>query len=224
MQKIYAYIFNLTPKKLAVYLILAPLVLFFAHTITSIVFRTISGTSEADKPSLLIVLSVLFIFLTALVLLSLFWLRSTVFSTEKSDLGLPTKWFNLAFFVFIGYLLFNLCFPLFENIDEEFRYIFYSSGEIISFGGLLIAYPLVCYYTARAIASKKSGKPATFISALPFALILCFGTVLSIPFFHKYFSKKSSTNSEIIIIYGISFGLFVLLLFTGFIAGITGNV
>ena len=224
MKSISSYIFNLSPKKLAIYLVLGPLVLFFVHTIITIAFRTISGTSAGSETTVQILLGMLFLFLATIVLLWLFWLRSTVFTAEESELGLPKKWFNLAFVVFIVYLLYNCCHFLIDYVQEDYRHIFYALNEFIAFGGLLIAYPVICHYAARAIVVKKDGKPATFISALPYSLLLIFGTVIGIPFLHKYFSSKTSTNNQIIIIYAIAFGLFAVIFVIGFLAAITGLI
>ena len=224
MQKITNWIFNQSPRKLAICLVLGPLLLFLAHTLITILVRNISETSTTIETISNIVLGVLFLILATLVLLWLFWLRSTVYSVEKSDLGLPLRWFNIAFVVFAIYLLYNLCFSHIEHIDEGYQHIFYALNEFIGFGGLLIAYPLICYYSARGISAKKGNKPATFVSALPFALVLVFGAVLGIPFFHKYFSTKTSTNSEVVIIYGIGIGLCIVLFVVGFLAAITGLV
>lgn len=224
MEKISNYIFNISPKKLALYLVLGPLILLLVHTTSTILIRSISETSTPNETVINIVLGVLFLFLAAIVILYLFWLRSTVFSVEKSDLGLPLRWFNLACVVFLVYLVYNLCFSFIANVNEDYQHIFYALNEFIAFGGLLIAYPLLCHYAARAVVIKQTNEPATFIRAMPFTVLLIFGVVLGIPFLHKYFSKKTSSNTEIIIIYAIALGLCIVLFIIGFIAAISGLI
>lgn len=230
MQKISNYIFSLSPKKLAVYLVLGPLLLFLSHTVTSIVFRNISETSATHETIVSIILGILFLFLAAIILIWLFWLRSTVFSVDEKQLGLPRKWFRIAYAVLCFFILFNIGASVIEYLTEtqswidEYLYLIYSSREFINFAGIMIAYPLVCHYAARAATSKRSGQPATFLKALPFTLLLLFGTTVGVPFLHNYFSTKTSSSSEIIIIYAIALGLCVILFIVGFIAAITGLV
>lgn len=230
MKKLSKYIFKLSPKELALYLVLGPLILFLIHTITTITFRAISENHSTNETPVLIILGILSLFLGAFVLLWLFWLRNTVYSVEEAQLGLTRKWFQIAYgFVWI-FIFFNIGASIIENLAEsgnwndEYMYLIYASREFINFGGIIIAYPLVCHYAARATMAKKNDKPATFINAIPFTLLLIFGTVLGIPFMHQYFSKKASTNSEVVIIYAIAFGLCILLFIIGFIAAITGMV
>ena len=112
-----------------------------------------------------------------------------------------------------------------ENTSlSEYFYIISVSREFINSAGIIIAYPIVCHYVARTIMVKRSNKQATFLSALPFTLVLLFGTVLGVPFFHKLFSHKSTTNPQLLVIYAIGFSLFILTLVIGFIAAITGHV
>ncbi len=223
MRKISNYIFNISPKKLAIYLILGPLVLFFVHLISSILLRTFS---ENNSPNLLSysLVGIIFFFLAILVLLWLFWLVSLVYSVEKSDLGLPIRWFQITIILFVIYLLYNLCYPLVASLPEDYQSVFHPLNEFIAFGGLLIAYPVVCHYAARAVLVKQTKEPATFINAIPITLLLFFGVVLGIPFLHKYFSKKNSSNTEIIIIYAIALGVCIVLFIVGFIAAITSMI
>ncbi|MDC0008370.1 hypothetical protein OAE12_01540, partial [bacterium] len=146
------------------------------------------------------------------------------YSVTISNLGLPIRWFKLAMILFLVFLIYNVCFPMISFVQEEYRYIFYSLNDFSGFAGLLIAYPVICHYAARAISVRRNGNPATFVSALPFTLVLIFGSVLGIPFFHKYFSTKTSAYSEINIIYAISLGLFMAILIIGFIASIAGLI
>lgn len=228
MQKVTDYIFNISPKKLALYLVLGPLVLFLAHTITTITFRTISSTSSENGTVLSAVLGVLSLFLFIFVLIWLFWIRSTVYSVEEAQLGLGRKWFQIAYVFLCFFVIFNTVASVIESLLEkggnEYVYLIYASREFINFGGIMIAYPIVCHYVARATMAKRNSASSSFINAIPFTLLLIFGAVVGIPFMHKYFSTKPSTNSEIAIIYAIAFGLFITILIIGFFAAITGLV
>lgn len=211
-------------------MVLGPLLLFLVHTVITIIFRNISETSTTHETIVSIILGILFLFLAAIVLIWLFWLLGTVFSVDEKQLGLPRKWFRIAYTVLCFFILFNIGASIIEYLSEiqnwidEYMYLIYSSREFINFAGIMIAYPLVCHYAARATTSKRSGKPATFLSSLPFTLLLLFGTVAGVPFLHKHFSTKTSTNSQIIVVYAIAFGLCIILFIVGFIAAITGLV
>ncbi|MFS4494322.1 hypothetical protein [Maribacter sp. 2308TA10-17] len=227
MQKLTDYIFNLSPKKLAIYLVLGPLVLFLAHTVITIAFRTISNPETSQFANIL--LGILSLVLSVFILLWLVWLRSAVYSVQETEIGLARKWFDIAYAFLWIFILFNLVAsiiesPLKNSTWSEYVYLIYASREFINFGGILIAYPIVCHYAARATMVKRTNKPASLIGAIPFTLLLLFGTVLGIPFVHNYFSSKTSTKSEVLIIYAISLGLFFLILVIGFIAAITGLV
>lgn len=227
IQKISNYIFGLPPKKLAVYLVVGPLLLFLGHTVITVIFRNISEPSATLET---IVLGILFLLLAAIVLIWSIWLRGTVFSVDEAQLGLPRKWFRIAYVVFYFFILFNVGALIIEYLSntkswiDEYMYLIYSLRELINFAGIMIAYPLVCHYAARAASSKKNGQPATFLNALPFTLLLVFGSIFGTPFLHNYFSSKTSTNTQIVIIYAIAFGLCILLFVVGFIAAITGLV
>ncbi|TMM59435.1 hypothetical protein FEE95_08415 [Maribacter algarum] len=227
MQKLTDYIFNLSPKKLAIYLVLGPLVLFLFHTGISIAFRTISNPEINQFASLL--LAILSLILGVFILLWLVWLRSAVYSVQETEIGLARRWFKIAYTFLWIFILFNLVatiieIPLKNSSWSEYAYLIYTSREFINFGGILIAYPIVCHYAARATMVKRTNEPATFIGAIPFTLLFIFGTVLGIPFVHNYFSTKTSTKSEVVVIYGISLALFFLILIVGFIAAVTGLV
>ncbi len=230
MQRIFDFIFNISPKKLAIYLVLGPLLLFLVHTVITIVFRNISETSAPHETIVNIFLGALFILLTTIILLWLFWLRSTVYSVDNVQLGIARKWFRIAFAMICVFILFNVVASIIENLSathvwlDDYMYMIYSSRELINFAGIMIAYPVVCHYAARATYVKVNVQPATFISALAFTIMLLFGTVMAIPFLHKYFSTKTSKNSEIIIIYAIAFGLVIILFIIGFMAAIAGLV
>jgi len=227
MHKLRNYIFNISPRKLAIYLVLGPMVLFLAHTSIVIAFRTISKPETNQLASIL--LGILSLFLGVFVLLWLVWLRSVIYSVQETEIGLKRKWFKIAYAFLWIFILFNLIAlviesPIKNSNWSEHAYLIYASREFINFGGILIAYPIICHYAARATIAKRTNKTASFIKAVPFTLLLIFGTVLGIPFMHKYFSKKTSTNSKIIIIYAIAFGICITIFIIGFIAAITGMI
>ncbi|MFK7814106.1 MAG: hypothetical protein AB8B59_16530 [Maribacter sp.] len=230
MTKISSYIFDLSPKKLAAYLVIGPLVLFLVHTITTIGFRTISQNQSSNQIAVQVILGILAILLGVFVLLWLFWLRSTVHTVEEAQLGVARKWFKIAYTFLWFFILYNIVASIIESLAEsgdwndEYMYLIYASREFVNFSGIMIAYPIVCHYAARATMANRSGNPATFVNAIPFTLLLIFGTALGIPFIHNYFSTNASKNSEIIIIYAIGFGLFIFILVIGFLAAITGMV
>jgi len=80
MQKIAHYIFDLSPGRLAIYLILGPLFLFLVHSTYSIVYRTTSSSSPDQDISAQIILGILTLCLSALILVWFFWLQAVVFS------------------------------------------------------------------------------------------------------------------------------------------------
>jgi len=230
MGKLKNLIFKITPKKLAIYLVLAPLILFLVHTIFTIALRNISETTTITATATHMLLGTLFLILFLIISLWLFWLKSTVYSIEKTKLGLTLRWFKMAFIAVLIFILFNFVTSIIENLEatylwrEDYMYLIYSSSEFINFAGIMIAYPIVCHYAARAFYVKKNDQSATFVNSLAFTLILIFGTVLAIPFAHKYFSTKKGKNSEIIVIYAIAFGVVVILFIIGIMAAIAGWV
>jgi len=230
VQKISNFIFNHSPKKIAMFFILGPLFLSLIYLLITILFRTISGVDSENEIFAHISLNTLYLLFGVIVFFWLFWLKSTVYTVNKVQLGLPRKWFNIAFSFLWVYIFFNIAAEIIQkvvdngNLTDEYMFLIYSSRELISFGGILIAYPIVCHYAARATMAKRNSKPATLINAIPFSLLLIFGTVLGIPFMHPYFSDKVSSKKEVIIIYVIGFSLFFLMLVIGFIAAITGMV
>jgi len=203
------------------------MVLFLVHTILTITFRTISNSSANHVVSIL--LGILSLLLGVFILLWFLWLRRTVYSVKEKEFGLAMKWFKIACIFLWIFIVFNLIAAGIENSLKnsswgEYIYLIYAPREFINFGGILIAYPIICHYAARATMVRRMNKPATFISSIPFTLLLLFGTVLGIPFMHNHFSNKTSTNKEVMVVYAISFCLFLLVLSIGFIASITGLV
>ena len=230
MRKIYKHILEFSPSKLAIYLVLSPVVLAIIHTVFSIIYNNVSKASTINEIVANVTFNIIFLCLGVFILIWLLWLCSTVYTIDKTKLGLKLKWFNIAYVVLLFFILFNISDAVIEYLTKtqhwntDYKYLIYSSREFINFAGIIIAYPIVCHYAARATLVKKNNKPTTFINALPFTLLLIFGTVIGIPFLHKYFSSKVSSSSKIITIYAIAFGLFIILLIIGFIASITGLV
>lgn len=230
MQKIYDYIFELSPRKLAIYLVLGPLVLFLLHTVFTIGARNLSNSSPTQENLVLIILVLLALGLAVFVLLWLFWLRSIVHSVSDVQLGWPRKWFEIAYVALLIYIIYTVTVSIIEPLMDtdgwgaDYRYLIYASREFMSFAGIMIAYPLVCHYAARAATAKRNNSPATFVQAIPFTLLLIFGTVLGVPFLHQHFSSRPSKNSQIVTVYAIAFGLFIFIVMIGFVAAVTGLV
>ena len=64
-------------------------------------------------------------------------------------------------------------------------HLIYSSREFINFAGIMIAYPLVFHYAARAPYIERNVHPVTFVNSLAFTLMHLFGTVVAAPFVDK---------------------------------------
>lgn len=229
MKKVYNSILALSPKKLALYLILGPLVLFLIYTITTISYRNITETTT-NKIITNVIFNSIFACLGLLLLLWLFWLRTTVYAIKEKQLRLNPIWFTIAFIFLCFFILFNCCALIIEYVintkhwSTDYMYLINSSREFINFGGIIIAYPLICFYAARATMVKRNNSPITLLNTIPFTLLLIFGTVIGIPFLHKYFSTKNSTPTQIIGVYAIALGICTLLFIIGFIAAIIGVV
>lgn len=157
-----------------------------------------------------------------IMLLWFLWFPSTIYAVSKEQLGIPKKWFHIAFFVFALFLVYNVVTIILESklADENLIYI-YATRETVNFMGIMIAYPTICHFSARAIFSIKNNKDATFFSALFFSLLVIF-IPISIPYLHKYFSTKKSTQKEILKIYLIAFCICAVLFFVGLIAAVSG--
>ena len=220
------HIFNLSPKKLAVYLVIAPLLLLLAHTLITITFQTISRANLENETTVYVLFGILYLVLSAIIFLWLFWLQLTVNVVEENQLNLPRKWFKVAYAFLCFFVIFNVIIAILEFglLPNNNIGLFNVAREFVNFGGIIIAYPIVCHYAARAATSNRIGKPATFVNSIPFTLFLIFGVILGIPFLHKHFTKNPSTNSEIMMVYAIAAGLFISILILGFIAAITGLV
>jgi hypothetical protein len=230
MLKVYGYINRISPRKLAIYLVLGPLLLFLILTATTVGLKLISENSGVNEIPSRIVLGSFSILFTFPIVLWLICLWGTVFSVQEKDIGLKQKWFKIAYAFLLFFIVFNVAASVVaylmqeNNGSEEYLYLVYAPREFINFGGIMIAYPIVCHFAARAATSKRNKKSATFIDSIPFTLFLVFGTVLGIPFLHKYFSVKTSSNSEIVIIYSVAFGLCAVIFIVAFMAAITGLI
>ncbi len=96
MQKVADYIFNLSPKKIAIYLVLGPLILFLVYTIIIITFSIISEESHATQVTFTMLLSFLSVFFGIFLSLWFVWLRCTVYSVEEAKIGLARRGFKIA--------------------------------------------------------------------------------------------------------------------------------
>ena len=230
MNKLSEYIFTFSPKKLAVYLVIGTMLLLFIQSASITAFLKIQPNATNLEIIITIVLAISILGLAYLVFLWLFWLQSTVYSIDERELGLTRKWFPIAFGTIIVFIFFNSTVALTDWIKvtqtwiADYMYLINASREFINFAGIMIAYPIICHYAARAATTKRNKQPATFINSIPFTLLLVFGGFLGIPFLQGYFSTKSSTNSQIMIIYAIAFGLCIILFIAAFVAAIAGLV
>lgn len=227
MQKISNYILNLSAKKLALYLIIYPLILIVTHTILTVFYRKSYGVSGFPEGIIPILLTIVVACFLLPLLLWLFWLRVTTFSVKDSKLGWPKKWFHLAFGLLLFYLVFNLSYDMlvnfFKNNADDFTWILYASRETINFIGLLVCYPILCHYSARAIFVAKNKENATFSNAIGYTLLLIF-IPISIPFLHNYFSPVKTEKNTLIKIYAIGLGITFFIFVIGFIAAISGII
>ncbi|WP_299101057.1 hypothetical protein [uncultured Winogradskyella sp.] len=227
MQNISNYILNLTSKKLATYLIVYPLILALAHTSLTLVSRLNSFDSEIYNRIVTAIEYGIFILFLFIILFWFLWLRAAAKSVAELKLGLPIKWFHLAFGLFLFYLVFNLSYDFLinfiSNINQDYTWIMYAARETINFVGLLVLYPIICHYSARAIYVKKNNAAATFVKSIPFTLLLIF-IPISIPFFQNYFSPIKTNQNTLIKIYVLGLGIILLLFMTGLIAAFTGAV
>lgn len=230
MSKIKDYILSLSPKKLAIFLVLGPLVLFLTHTILLIGLRSISNPSTGQVLVSNILLGIHIILIAIIVLMWLTWLKIAVAVATDVQLGINRKWFHIAFKVLCLFVFFTIGASSMEYLAAarswkiDYLSLISASREFVNFGGIMIAYPVVCHYAARAATAKRNKKPATFIQALPFTLFLIFGTVVGVPFLHNYLSEKTSANSELMRIYAFAVGLCIITFIIGLAAAITGLV
>lgn len=227
MQRNANFIINLSPKKLAIYLLIVPMLFFIVQIIVSIGFK-----SYFEKFTLFSSVSgaIYLVAILSIVFLWIFWLRSVVLHTTASQLGSKLKWFQIAFAAFVFFIIFNLAATIIDFLTtylqwtDTYGFLFNAPREFVNAFGILIAYPIICHYAARATIATRNGEPATFVKAIPFTLVLIFGTVLGIPFLHQYFNDATPKKSQLIPIYVIAIGLCMLLFIIGFIAAITGKV
>lgn len=227
MQKISNYILQLSPKKIAVYLIIYPLVVLLFHTILSIVLRDLNDALESQKQIISILLIVVIILFALVFLLWILWLRATTLLAEPSKLGIPIKWFHIAFSLFLFYIVYNLAydslFNFLSNSHDSYTWLLYATRETINFVGLLILYPIICHYSARAIYIKKNNSNATFVNSIAYTLLLiCIP--ICIPFLQRYFSPIKTKKNTLIKIYAIGMGILTILFIIAFIAAITGAI
>lgn len=227
MKRVYSYILQLSPKTLAIYLIVCPLLVFTFHTILSLLDRQYQDLFQSDNllyQTLFIITNILFILVF---LLWILWLIATTLSVDIAKLGLSIKWFNIAFALFLFYLIYNLAYePLYTFLSTSYdnlTWLLYGTRETINFIGLLILYPVICHYSARAISVKQNNSSATTSnSILNTILLICLP--VCIPFFQKYFSAIQTKKSTLIKIYALALGIIMFLFVIGLIAAFSGAI
>lgn len=230
MRKIQHLLLSLSPKKLAIFLVLGPLVLFLSYTMLTIGFRNISNPSNGQTLTFQVISGMCMLLIAILVLIWLAWSKTVVAHVTDEQLGINRKWFHIAFIALLLFILFNIGAALIEfmaenhNVIADHMHLINASREFVNFGGIMIAYPMVCHYAARAATAIRNKKPATFVQALPFTLFLIFGTVIGVPFLHNHVSTKTSTNSELMMTYAVAMGLCIMIFVIGLIAAITGLI
>jgi|GEM_PF-6666139 len=143
MQKIASYIFALSSKKAAIYLVLCPILSFFIY----VVFSIRSKNFQTIDSFTLIGFITSAVLISGVVVLWLYWMKTVVFSVNKNIFHLPLKWFHLAFAILWFYMLFNIV----SGTEPTSLYIIRASSEFINTMGLVIAYPLLCYYSAMVV-------------------------------------------------------------------------
>ena len=141
---------------MAFYLVLSPLILFLAYIIITITFRTISKSEPIDQIIVTVFLGILFVFFGFIITLWLFWMYSTVYHIKEIEIGLPRKWFKIAYVFIWVFIVFNIGEPYFMSFFENsgldgHQHLIFASREFINFGAIMIAYPIVCNYAARAV-------------------------------------------------------------------------
>ena len=202
---------------MAIYLIIYPMCFALLHIcllIASKYFKTFSDTTEIITSTLLTIVFVLFI---SVLLLWIFWLRATTLSVGPSKLNIPVKWFHWAFAISLAYLLINLITYFEDSIPLALNSAMRVLREIINTIGLVICYPLICHYSARAVYAHEKNERTTFSNSLIYTLLLIF-IPICIPFLHKFVNPVKTENSTFIKIYAIAFGIMIL---TGLLAMIT---
>ncbi|NRD19915.1 hypothetical protein HNV08_07640 [Winogradskyella eckloniae] len=227
MQNISKTILNLTSKKLATYLIIYPLIIALIHIVLILVLQSNAIQSEHLNGTLLLstyIFTGLYVIIATIWLL---WLRATTQSVDTPLLGLRLKWFKIAFGLFVFYLVYNLCYNFLINFinsyNADYTWLLYASIEIINSIGLLILYPTICHYSARAIYAKKHARKTTWINALPYTLLLIF-LPISIPVFQNHFSPIKTEQKTLVKLYVLGFILIAILFIVGFIAAISGLI
>jgi len=227
MQKISKSILYISPKNLAIYLIIYPLILVFLHTIFSFTYRNQYGFNDVSTGIISTLLTITLLLFVLPLLLWLLWLRATTLSVKFSELGIPVKWFHVAFCLFLFYLICNASYStlveFLKNTAEDYVWILYASRETINFIGLLILYPILCHYSARSIYVHKTKAAATFSNSIVFTLLLIF-IPIAIPFLHKYVSPVEVNNRQLIVIYAIGFGIVCVIFVMALIASIAGII
>ncbi|MBJ2175720.1 hypothetical protein JBL43_15815 [Aureibaculum sp. A20] len=223
MKSISNFIFNLSSKKLAILVVILPVILMILYTTLSVIYQNIetSGNTIQNFISTLTI-TTNYLFLIPVLIITI-WLKEAVLSVDQKDLGIPLKWFRIAYLFFLFYIIFNIGLSYVPLIKEDLRYVFYALSEWVNSVGLLISYPVICHYAARAIYIKKANDTPTITKTIGYTLLLIFMPV-SIPFAHHYFSSIRSENRQLVLIYLIALGILTLLAILFFVLAIIGLV
>ena len=223
MKSISNFIFNISSKKLAILVVILPLVLMIIHTTLSVTYQNIETSDNTIKNFIsTLTLTINYLFLIPILIITI-WLKEAVQSVDQTDLGIPLKWFRIAYLFFFIYIIFNIGLSYIPLLKEELRYVFYALSEWINSIGLLISYPVICHYAARAIYIKKENDTPTITKTIGYTLLLIF-IPISIPFAHNYFSSIRSENRQLAVIYLIALGILTLLAISVFVLAILGLV
>ncbi|WP_117884282.1 hypothetical protein [Aureibaculum luteum] len=221
MKSISNFIFNISSKKLAILVVILPLVLMILHTTLSVTNQNIETSGNTIKNFISTLTSTINYLFLIPVLIIIIWLKGAVQSVGQKDLGIPFKWFRIAYLFFFFYLIFNIGLSSVPIIKEELSYVFYALSEWVNSVGLLISYPIICHFTARAIYIKKDNDTPTITKTIGYTLLLIFLPII-IPFAHNYFSSIRSENRQLVLIYLIALGILTLLAISVFVLAILG--
>ncbi len=226
MESISNWILNLSSEKIAKLLVVYPIGIVLVLTSVSFLIR-----AEILQNNFLlqfITTEVLFLALFLVIFFWSLWIWATVISVKEEAIGLKQKWFRLGFYFFMFFILWQIVrFLLIENIDlfteSNIFPIVKETLSMITGIGLIIGYPVICHYAARALLSKSTKKKITFTKALGYSLLLLF-IPISIPFSHLYRHEGKSKTTNLIKLYGIAAFLLFVLFCIALIAAFSGKI
>lgn len=225
-----AVLFRLSPVRMGGLLLLGPLFLFFVYTIVAIVAGFGSDGPKMANTVASYLVMILAVCAALLFFVWLMWLYGVANASDAVDSGLPKKWFKVAFGLLLTFIVFNFIASGMELMATEGQFLVDArsfinpSREIVNFIGILMAYPLVCYYAARAIAQRQDNKLPPLVSTLLITFVLVFGTTLAIPFFHQYITTKPVDSRKVTVMYLTFFACLILVFIISFFLAIVGLV